>query len=233
MISVSLKKCPDSIRAQAVLRSEAGMATGIVMVVAAIMAVMALGILGLNREHSIRDIRYTLFHSMLDIVNINLYAIGQNDRAFKSTVYFNYNSNGSRMSCIRNGTLCDIVVAGVKVQEDIVLRYPTTATSGSTYYDQMKATGSTRDGFRLDGSVCNYDDTAAPFDRVINGCVLSVRVRWQAFCITDCTIPPNRMIFDLTYDTPTLDQRGNPNRSFLPVTPEAQNGPIPIYNPFR
>lgn len=229
MILTSLKKCPDSVGARTIFRGEAGFATGIVMLIAAIMAMTALGILGLNREHSIRDIRYAHFHSLLDIVNINLYAFGQNDRAFKSTIYFNNVSNGGRMNCIRYGTLCDIELAGVKVQEDIVLRYPTTATAGSTYYDQMQATGSTRDGFRLDGSVCDYSSGQVSAD----GCVLSVRVRWQPFCISDCTIPPNRMIFDIEYFIPTLDQRGKTNLSYLPVVPGAQNGPMPIFNPFR
>jgi len=227
MIFTSSKKCPKQLWGKATLRNEAGMATGIVMIIAVLMAISALGILGLNREHTIRDIRYAHFHSMLEVININLYAFGQNDRAFKSTINYNYVSNGGRMACIRNGTLCTLKIAGVKVQEDIVLRYPTNATSGSVYYDQMTS-GSTRDGFRLDGSVCDYRS-----NKVTDGCVISVRVRWQPFCIVDCRIPPNRMIFDITYSTPTLGADGKSNLSFLPVTPQAQNGPMPIFNPFR
>lgn len=202
------------------------MATGVVMLIAMIMAMMALAILGLNREHNIRDIRYTLFHSMLDLVNINLYAFGQNKRAWDATLDYNYNSNGGRMACIQLKTMCVI-----NAPEDIVLRYPTNATNGSLYYDEMHTgTGSIRDGFRLDGSVCDYVQA-----KVTDGCVLKVRVRWEPFCVSNCQVGPNRMIFDITYATPTLDQNNKSNVSFLPVRDHSLpgNGPMPIFNPYR
>ena len=217
-----------------VLGSQAGMATGIVMIIAVIMASLAMAILAMNRENNARDIRYALFHSMLDIVNINLYAFGQNDRAWKSTLAYNYSLSPKRMVCIQLGQLCDFTA-----KEDIVLRYPTNATTGSLYFDEAHlSTDSVHDGFRLDGSVCNYSDIANLNLTQIqdSGCILRVKVRWQPFCIANCRIGPDRMIFDLTYSTPKIDQLGHKFGSllfYLPVAPDEDSGPMPIYNPYR
>lgn len=210
------------------------MGTGVVLLITAILTATAMAILGLNKEHSVRDLRYTLFHSMLDVININLYAFGQHDRAWKATLAYNDSLASPRMQCIMNATLCNYTV-----KEDIVLRYPTNATTGSIYYDERSLSGSQAyDGFRMDGTVCDYDDNTTAFNRRVqnNGCLLSVRVRWQPWCITNCMVGPNRMIFDLTYSTPRIDERGNilgSKNFFLPAIPGEDSGPMPIYNPFR
>jgi hypothetical protein len=236
MISALSKKCLDRTLAGAISRNQSGMATGTVMLIAVLMASVALGILTLSSQSSGRDTRYALFYSMLDIININLYAFGQNDRAFKATLAYNYALTPSKMACIQNGTDCTW-----DVYEDIVLRYPSNAGTGATYYDPAHIAvpaDLTKDGFRLNGTVCNYDDIGDPEQEKIqdNGCLLRVGVQWRPFCITNCRIGPNKITFELTYRMPKVDTNGYRigNRNFfLPAVPENVRGPMPIYNPFR
>jgi hypothetical protein len=235
MILALSKKCPERVGKGAILRGQSGMATGTVMLIAVLMASVAMSILTLNSLNSGRDIRYALFHSMLDVININLYAFGQNQRAWKSTLAYNYARTPRKMACIKEDTLCQW-----NVYEDIVLRYPTDTDKGSPYYDQEKSIDKTRDGFRLDGTVCNYDDTATEEknERIRDkGCIITVRVRWRPFCISDCKIGLyNKITFDLTYRTPRFDENGyyvNERNFFLPAYPGKLTGPMPLYNPFR
>lgn len=216
------------------------MATGTVMLIAILMASIAMGILAMNSLNSGRDIRYALFHSMMDLVHNNLYVFGQNDAAWRATLEYNYNQGG-KFNCIKTNTNCIIYSApNVQYVEDIVLRYPTNSPPsnspyGTTFYNGSRIAGETnRDGFRLDGSVCDYSQAPTPV--ISDGCILNVRVQWRPFCITDCKIGPNKIIFELTYNTPTVDENGNSighRNFFLPAYPQGQSGPIPIYNPYR
>lgn len=237
MTLVSSKKCLNRTWGGSIFSNEAGMATGTVMLLAVVMASTALGILALNSLNSGRDTRYALFHSMLDIVNNNIYVFGQNDRAWRSTLDHNYSLTYTpkKMACIKEGYNCVILSAGVQWVEDIVLRYPTNATTGSTFYDGSHIDGSARDGFRLDGSICDFSPLNPPVMQD-SGCILQVQLQWRPFCISDCRIGPNKVMFEITYKTPKVDENGYSfgNRNFfLPVVPESQSGPMPIYNPFR
>lgn len=232
------KKCLDRAESGVILRSEAGMATGTVMLIAVLMASMAIGILALNSLNSGRDTRYALFYSMIDVVNLNLYAFGQNDRAWRATLDYNYGLTSftpRKFACIKAGDDCTAWTApDVQWVEEIALRYPTNATTGTPFYDSPHLEVDYRDGFRLDGSVCQYS-TASPA-KIEDGCILHVKLEWRPFCISDCKIGPNKIIYELTYSTPKVDENnyafGHKN-FFLPAVPENKSGPLPIYNPYR
>jgi hypothetical protein len=204
------------------------MATGIVMILSAILTTTALTILALTNVNSPRDARYQFVHSAFRISQANIYAFGQNTNAWKATVA--HNKSRGRMACINNSTM----KCTARVYEPIDLRLPSGAAAGAEYYNYYAGPpdGGVRDGFGLNGAPFNFKKS-----KITNGCIFGVQLRWWPYCgPTDCYIWPEKVSFQWVYDVPNTDQAGyakSHRNFFVPINLIPLEGDIVSGNQHR
>jgi hypothetical protein len=172
-----------------IFKNEKGAATLMVAILAAIMLLLATAFLKIRRGSEMGGIDGLRFYSAVDIIKSNIYFFGQNVDAWNATL--TYNKAAGRMACINTTTDCT-VNASFSSDERVVLVQP----GAVVYYD---TTVNGKDGFRYNGSVCDYDSA-----RIVSGCTIRADVRWRPFCSLNCTVGTNAnaMVFHAFFSTP-------------------------------
>lgn len=210
-------------------QGEAGLATGIVMILSAILTTTALTILALSNVNSPRDNRYLYVHTAYKISHANIYAFGQNTHAWRATVAAN--KAKGRMTCVDHAN--PAVKCAALTYEPIDLRFPSGAATGAEYYNYNTGAVSTgsNDGFNLEGEPCNFKK-----DKITLGCLFGVTLRWWPYCAEDCRVGPEKISLQWFYTVPDRDQNNylkTDQRFFVPINQLPLQGDIVSGNRHR
>jgi hypothetical protein len=172
-----------------VVRNERGMTTLFVAALAGVMLLMAVAFLRIGAGSKMGGMEGLRFYAAVDMIKANIYFFGQNNDAWNATL--TYNKSAGRMTCIDSGALCT-VNALLTSDERVVLVLP-----GPTVYYDTTVNG--RDGFRYNGTVCDYVSTA-----ITGGCTIQADIRWRPFCDSNCLVgdAAARIVFHAYFSTP-------------------------------
>lgn len=186
------------------IQNEKGMTTLVVAALAAGFLVIAAAFFSIRRGSEMGAIDGLRFYAAVDTIKANIYFFGQNVGAWNATLA--YNKGQGRMTQIDSGADCTVNASFGSDEKVVLVNQNSTVYYQGTPLDLSVAAGfnnttdsTASDGFKYDGSVCDYIHT-----QVRQGCAIQVDVRWRPFCNTNCVCGAggNSIVFHGFWRTP-------------------------------